>query len=54
METENESQVEAVAAIGKYCPNDGSRMPYKESLTNDPEFSGWECPVCLFCFYDDE
>lgn len=53
METEKDVQSSDFASIGKYCPNEGSRMVYKESLTNDPELSGWECPVCLFCFYEE-
>ena len=53
MESENKSNVESSSVVRYYCPNEGSRMIHKESLTNDPELSGWECPVCMFCFYDE-
>lgn len=52
MESEKDDVVELNATIGKYCPRDGTKMIHKDSLTEDPELSGWECPVCLFCFYD--
>jgi len=41
-----------MATIRKYCPNEGSRMEYKLSLTEFPDLSGYECPVCGFILPD--
>lgn len=52
MEEKIVDQVEATASTLHYCPNEGAKMVHKDSLTYDPDLSGWECPVCFYTIYD--